>query len=152
MNKVGTKEKNESKVNLSLVKEKEEKTVPRTNENLKEYHNKLERLIENAREKPDSLGKILDSLIEDERKLRKQLEELGYEEENEEILKMLQQALIKIRELIEEKGTELRMKIELALNEFQDSKLLSMIYDVLESLVAPESKTSIIPPDENVKL
>jgi len=151
MSKVGAKEKNESKVNLSLGKEKEEKLVPRSKENLR-YHKKLEELIERVHEKPGSLREMLDLLIEDEKKLKKKLEEIGYEDENEEILKMLQQALIKIKELVEETGTELKMKIELALNEFQDSKLLSMIYDVLESLVINDKRTSIIPPDENIKL
>jgi len=152
MSKVGTKEKNESQVNLSLVKEKEEKILPRSKENLREYHKKLEELIERVHEKPGSLREMLDLLIEDEKKLKKKLEEIGYEDENEEILKMLQQALIKIKELVEETGTELKMKIELALNEFQDSKLLSMIYDVLESLVINDKRTNIIPPDEDVKL
>jgi len=152
MSKVGAKEKNESQVNLSLGREKEEKILPRSKENLREYHKKLEELIERVHEKPGSLREMLDLLIEDEKKLKKKLEEIGYEDENEEILKMLQQALIKIKELVEETGTELKMKIELALNEFQDSKLLSMIYDVLESLVINDKRTNIIPPDEDVKL
>jgi predicted nuclease with TOPRIM domain len=152
MSKVGTKEKNESKVTLSLGREKEEKILPRSNENLNKYHKQLEELIERVHEKPGSLREMLDLLIEDEKKLKKKLEEIGYEDENEEILKMLQQALIKIKELVEETGTELKMKIEIALNEFQDSKLLSMIYDVLESLVVNDKRTSIIPPDEDVRL
>jgi len=152
MSKIGAKEKNESKVNLTIMKEREEKPFSRSNENLTRYHKKLEELIERVHEKPGSLREMLDLLIEDEKKLKKKLEEIGYEDENEEILKILQQALVKIKELIEETGTDLKIKIELALNEFQDSKLLSMIYDVLESLVPANTTTSIIPPDKDVKI